>query len=70
MTFQCLAVPCRAVPPPSACAVCVVLQFDYREAPDALGPVGNFLMATLLIFLCGASVFFTVGRQVGAPPYW
>ncbi len=38
-------------------------RFDYRDAPDALGPVGNFLMAALLIFLCGASVFFTVGRQ-------
>ncbi|KAL4452370.1 hypothetical protein ABPG75_008032 [Micractinium tetrahymenae] len=41
-------------------------RFDYRDAPDALGPVGNFFMATLLIFLCGASVFFTVGRQFQA----
>lgn len=41
-------------------------RFDYRDAPDALGPVGNFFMAALLIFLCGASVFFTVGRQFQA----
>lgn len=38
-------------------------QFDYTDAPDALGPVGNVLMAGLLIALCGASIFFTVGRQ-------
>ncbi|EFN54782.1 expressed protein [Chlorella variabilis] len=33
------------------------------EQPDALSPVGNFLMATLLIVLCGLSFLSTVGRQ-------
>ncbi|KAI7844180.1 hypothetical protein COHA_002315 [Chlorella ohadii] len=38
-------------------------QIDMASQPDALGPVGNALMAVLLIVLCGACVFFTVGRQ-------
>ena len=40
-----------------------------KSQPNALGPVGNFLMASLLVVLCAASVLFTVGRQfqVGGP---
>jgi len=34
-----------------------------EDEPNALGPVGNFFMAALLIFLCGLSFFSTVGRQ-------
>jgi hypothetical protein len=36
---------------------------DMAKAPNALGPVGNFFMATLLILLCGLSLLSTVGRQ-------
>ena len=37
-----------------------------KNAPDALGPVGNALMAALLLALCAGCVFFTVGRQFQA----
>lgn len=57
--LHCWLIDVEAGPP----APPLLRRFDYRDAPDALGPVGNFLMAALLIFLCGASVFFTVGRQ-------
>lgn len=36
--------------------------------PDALGPVGNVLMALLLTALCAGSFFTTVGRQFQVRP--
>lgn len=34
-------------------------QIDMASQPDALGPVGNALMAILLFVLCAGCVFFT-----------
>lgn len=36
-----------------------------QAQPDALGPIGNFFMAVLLIALCAGSFFTTVGRAFG-----
>ena len=46
------------VPAPSADG-----KVEMKDQQNALGPVGNFLMATLLIVLCGLSVLRSVGRQ-------
>ena len=52
-------------PPPAAAAPAANAagQVDMKDQQNALGPVGNFLMASLLIVLCGLSVLSTVGRQ-------
>ena len=50
----------QAPAPPAASADGKV---EMKDQQNALGPVGNFLMATLLIVLCGLSVLSTVGRQ-------
>ena len=39
------------------------MQESMKSQPDALGPVGNFVMGSLLLFLCAGSIFFTVGRS-------
>lgn len=39
------------------------IECRLQSQPDALGPVGNFFMAVLLVVLCAGSFWSTVGRQ-------